>query len=193
MKTLAICGSPRKNGNTEWLLNRALDHLEKAGHDVRLLRLADKNIKPCDGCGACGKTKDRTCIIGGDDFVECFEAMLEADIILVGSPVYFGSATPQIMTLLDRAGYVSRANGNLFARKLGGPIVVARRAGQNFTLAQLLMWYMINDFVVPGSSYWTMAIGRAPGDVQTDEEGLRTVDRFAENLAWLAEKLEPRG
>jgi multimeric flavodoxin WrbA len=189
MNVLAICGSPRRNGNTEQLLNRALDHLRAAGHDVQLIRIADLDIKPCDGCGSCGKTKDRTCIIGGDDFATCFEAMVAADILIVGSPVYFGSATPQLMTLLDRAGYVSRANGNLFARKLGGPIVVARRAGQNFTFAQLLMWYMINDFVVPGSSYWNVAIGRAAGDVQGDDEGLRTIDRFAENLAWLAKKL----
>jgi multimeric flavodoxin WrbA len=189
MKALAICGSPRRNGNTEFLLTRALDHLKNAGHEVKMLKLADVDIKACDGCGACGKTKDRTCILSGDDFKECFQAMVDADIILAGSPVYFGSATPQLMTLLDRAGYVSRANGNLFARKLGGPIAVARRAGQNFTFAQLMMWYMINDFVVPGSSYWNVAIGRAAGDVQGDEEGLRTVERFAENLIWLAGKL----
>lgn len=189
MKALAICGSPRENGNTERLLRRALQPLESAGHSTRLLRLAGKDIKPCDGCGACGKTKDGTCVITGDDFTGCFQAMREADILIVGSPVYFGSATPQLMTLLDRAGYVSRASGHLFARKLGGPIAVARRAGQNFTFAQLLMWYMINDFVVPGSSYWNVAIGRAPGDVDQDEEGLRTVDRFAENLVWLAGKV----
>ena len=189
MKALAICGSPRKNGNTERLLRRALERLEAAGHETRMIRLAEVELQPCDGCGACGKSKDGTCILEGDDFQACFQAMVAADIILVGSPVYFGSATPQLMTLLDRAGYVARASGNLFARKLGGPIAVARRAGQNFTFAQLLMWYMINDFVVPGSSYWNVAIGRAPGDVEQDEEGLRTVDRFAENLCWLAEKL----
>lgn len=189
MKALAICGSPRTNGNTEHLLTRALGILASAGHETRMLSLADKEIKPCNGCGACGRTKDGTCIIGGDDFEECFQAMLAADIIIAGSPVYFGSATPQLMTLLDRAGYVSRANGSLFSRKLGGPIVVARRAGQNFTFAQLLMWYMINDFVVPGSSYWNIAFGREAGEVEQDAEGLRTVDRFAENLAWLAGKL----
>jgi multimeric flavodoxin WrbA len=189
MKVLALCGSPRRNGNTEFLLSRLLEQLNQAGHETRLLKIADLEIRPCDGCGACGKSKDRTCILDGDDFQTCFQAMVEADILVVGSPVYFGSATPQLMTLLDRAGYVARANGNLFARKLGGPVVVARRAGHNFTFAQLLMWYMINDFVVPGSSYWNVAFGRTPGEVSGDEEGLRTVDRFAENLAWLAAKL----
>jgi multimeric flavodoxin WrbA len=189
MKALAICGSPRENGNTERLLNRFLDHLKNAGHEVKLLGVKDMVITPCDGCGVCGKTKDGNCFMEGDDFEAVFKDMVEADILVVGSPVYFGSATPQIMALLDRAGYVSRANGNLFARKLGGPVAVARRAGQNFTFAQLLMWFMINDFVVPGSSYWNVAVGRAAGDVESDEEGLRTMDRFADNLVWLAEKL----
>jgi multimeric flavodoxin WrbA len=189
MKALAICGSHRENGNTEILLQRCLDGLQKAGHEVELLSLAKREIKPCEACGICAKVKDGTCAVVEDDFAPIFEAMKAADIIVVGSPVYFGSATPQTMALLDRAGYVSRANGNLFARKLGGPIVVARRAGQNFTFAQLLMWFMICDFVVPGSSYWNIAFGRTLGDVEADEEGLRTVDRFAENLAWLAGKL----
>jgi multimeric flavodoxin WrbA len=190
MRAVAICGSPRLGGNTEQLLGRCLAHLEKAGVETRLLKLAELRVEPCTACGRCRETQDGTCAIEGDDFAPVFEAMRNADIILVGSPVYFGSATPQIMALLDRAGYVSRANGNLFARKLGGPIAVARRAGQNFTFAQLLMWFMINDFVVPGSSYWNIAIGREPGDIQKDEEALKTLDRFTENLVWLGEKLK---
>jgi len=84
---------------------------------------------------------------------------------------------------------VARGSGNLFSRKLGGPIVVARRAGQNFTYAQLLMWFMISDMVVPGSSYWNMAIGAEPGDVLADVEALATLDRFCDNLVWLGTKL----
>lgn len=190
MRALAICGSPRKNGNTEILLDRALSALERGGHSTRMLRISDVTIKPCGACGSCQQTRNGTCALTGDDFPAVFQAMREADILLVGSPVYFGSATPQLMALLDRSAYVARSSGNLFSRKLGGPIAVARRAGQNFTLAQLLMWYMINDLVVPGSSYWNMASGRMPGEVEQDEEALQTVDRFAENLLWLAEKLE---
>jgi len=103
--------------------------------------------------------------------------------------VYFGSATGELTALLDRAGYVARKNGNLFARKVGGAVVVARRIGQNFTLAQLLMWFMINGMVVPGSSYWNIAFGKNPGDVREDDEGVETVREFAENLAWLCERI----
>jgi len=113
---------------------------------------------------------------------------LRADIIVVGSPVYFGSATPEIMALLDRAGYISRFNGHLFSRKLGGAITVARRAGQNFTFAQLLYWFLLNDMIVAGSTYWNIAFGTKKGDVNQDAEAIETVTRFAENLAWLAKK-----
>lgn len=188
-KAVGICGSPRANGNTELLVNRCLAHLEANGVAVQFIPLAGKTIKPCGACGVCGKRQDGTCSIKDDDFDAVFTEMKQADIIVVGSPVYFGSATPQTMSLLDRAGYVSRANGHLLSRKIGGPIVVARRAGQNFTYAQLMYWYMINDMIVPGSTYWNIAFGRAAGEAANDEEGLATIDRFAENLEWLASRL----
>ncbi|HOD46034.1 MAG TPA: flavodoxin family protein [Opitutaceae bacterium] len=187
---LAISGSPRLNGNTEQLLRRCLDRLATQGIPGELITLAGKTIHGCGACGGCRESKDSTCPgQSGDDFEAIFQAMLRADIIVVGSPVYFGSATPEMMALLDRAGYVAGSNGKLFSRKIGGPIAVARRAGHNFTYAQLLMWYMINDMVVPGSTYWNVALAREPGAVAQDAEGLATVDRFADNLAWLAKRL----
>jgi multimeric flavodoxin WrbA len=136
--------------------------------------------------------KDKTCNTKDDDFHPVFEAMQKADVIVVGSPVYFGSATPEMMALLDRAGYVSRANGHLFSRKIGGPIAIARRAGHNFTYAQLMFWFTINDMIVPGSTYWNVALARDAGAVNDDAEALATIERFADNLAWLAERLDSR-
>ncbi|ACB74346.1 flavodoxin family protein [Opitutus terrae] len=187
---VAISGSPRHNGNTETLLRRCLDRLSGQGIAGELVSLIGLHIRGCQACGACSETRDQSCPGGaGDDFEQVFEKMRAADILVVGSPTYFGSATPELMALLDRAGYVSRANGHLFSRKLGGPITVARRAGHNFTYAQLMFWYTINDMIVPGSTYWPVALAREPGAVLKDEEALRTVDRFADNLAWLAGKL----
>ena len=147
-------------------------------------------IRGCNACCACQETRDGTCPgITDDDYAPLAEKMLRADIIVVGSPVHFGSATPELIALLDRVGYVSRASGSLLSRKLGGPIAVARRAGHNFTYAQLLMWYMINDMIVPGSTYWNVALANEPGAVNNDEEALATVDRFADNLAWLGKSI----
>ena len=189
MKAIAINGSARKGGNTEALLRKCLGVLEEAGIAGELVGLHDKTIKPCRACNVCFKNKDLKCSTGDDDFAGIFEKMCGADIIILGSPVYFGSATANLKALMDRSGYVSRANGNVFSRKLGGPVVVARRAGQNFTYAQLIYWYMIADMIVPGSTYWNIGFGLDPGQVNEDKEALETVARFAENLAWLAKKI----
>jgi multimeric flavodoxin WrbA len=186
MKATLLCGSPRKNGNTEFLLKRCANHLEKAGIETQLFSFSEFKVKPCKACGSCKKLQDRFCAISDDDFDLLFRAMCEAQIIICGSPVYFGSATPDLMSLLDRAGYVSRARGNLFARKIGGPLVVARRAGQNFTYAQLLYWYMINDMIVPGSSYWNITFGREAGEVANDQEGWPPLTDFQKTwCGWL--------
>jgi len=189
MHAVAISGSPRKQGNTETLLQRCLDGLAARGIPGELIGLRDKTIKGCRACNTCSRKKDRRCNTKDDDFHPIFEAMQKADIIVIGSPVYFGSATPEMMALLDRAGYVSRHNGNLLSRKVGGPFAVARRAGHNFTYAQLMFWFMLNEMIVPGSSYWNVALAREPGQILQDSEALATADRFAENLAWLANKI----
>lgn len=189
MNAIAISGSARGGGNTEILLKKCLSILESEGIPGELVCLAEKRIEACTACGECFKNQDNACVLGQDDFDEVFAKMVAADIIILGSPVYFGSAPADLVALMDRAGYVARANGNLFSRKLGGPVVVARRAGQNFTYAQLMYWFMIADMVVPGSTYWNVGFGHAPGEVNDDTEALETVTRFAENLAWLAKKI----
>lgn len=189
MKAIAICGSPRNNGNTEFLLKRYLEALYQAGIKTELIKLAGKEIKTCTACGKCRENKNKRCVISDDDFNEIFEKMIEAKVIVLGSPVYFSSATAEITALMDRSGYVSRSNNNLLSRKIGAPIVVARRAGQNFTYAQMLMWYTISDMIVPGSSYWNVAFGKKVGDVAKDKEGLKTIDNLAKNTIWLANQI----
>ena len=187
MKAIALCGSARLRGNTEMLLNACIETLTAHGIEGELVRLSELDLRPCTACTQCFQRKDGRCI-QKDDFNDLFAKMREADIIVMGSPVYFGSASANMKILMDRAGYVARANGNIFARKLGGPITVARRAGENFTYAQMLFWYMIMDMIVPGSTYWNVAHALEPATVGADTEGMETIRHFAENLAWLAEK-----
>jgi multimeric flavodoxin WrbA len=190
MKALLISGSPRKDGNTCQLLGTCAGVLEANGIPTELISLAGKTMRGCTACLWCRNHQDeKRCVIQNDDFQDIFNKMVEADIIVVGSPVYFGSAVPELMALLDRAGYVGRPQ-NLFSRKLGGPVCVARRAGHNFTLAQLNYWFLINDMIVPGSGYWNMGVAGAAGEIQEDQEAIKTVSRFAENLAWLAQKIQ---
>jgi multimeric flavodoxin WrbA len=189
MKALGISGSPRAGGNTDTLIHLALDVLADQGIDTEFVSLADRPIKPCTGCAGCKQAEEVRCVQDDPAFEGMIERFMEADGILVGSPVYFGSATPQTMALLDRVGYVSRANDNFLRRKVGAPIVVARRAGQNFTFAQLNYFFLISEMIVPGSTYWNVAFGMQKGDVTGDQEGVDTVRRLAENMAWLMKKL----
>ena len=184
---IGIAGSPRVEGNTEKLVTEALKTAAEEGAQTELIRLANKEIKPCDACLSCRKTGE--CRIK-DDFQEIFEKMIKADGIILASPVYFGSATPQIMALIDRAGYISGARGRVFENKVGGPLVVARRAGQNFTFAQLLFFFLHQGMIVPGSTYWNIAFGREKGEVLEDKEGLRTARNFAKKIVWLIKKIK---
>ena len=161
--------------------------LEGQGITTEYLSLHGKDIRPCRACLKCAEDKNRCA--QEDDFMPVFEAMAAAEGLIVGSPVYFGSATPNLMALLDRAGYVARQGDNVFDRKVGSPIVVARRAGVNFTYAQLQFGFCIMGMFTPGSSYWPIAYGLKPGDAAGDAEGLHTVTDLAENMAWLLQKL----
>jgi len=186
VRVIGIVGSPRVGGNTELLVRAALEAAAREGAETELVRLAEINISPCDGCRSCKQTKN--CHIR-DDFEKVFKKMLKADGIILSSPVYFGSATPQIKALIDRAGYISMAKGRVLENKVGGPIVVARRAGQNFTFAQLLYFFFITGMVIPGATYWTIAFGKDKGEAAGDEEGMSTARDFGKRVAWLAKKL----
>lgn len=187
MKVIGIIGSPRKNGNTELITAHALRAIDQEGLDTELVRLAGLDIRPCNACEKC--KKEEKCSID-DDFFTVFLKMKQADGIILASPVYYGSATALIKAFIERAGHVSRRNGESLRGKVGGSIVVARRAGHNFTLAQLTFWFQILGIIVPGSTYWNVAIGKEKGEVLNDEEGMKTAWNFGKNVAFLLKKLK---
>jgi multimeric flavodoxin WrbA len=189
MKVLGVSGSPRSGGNTDILVKLALEIFQEKGFETDFLSLADRPIKPCMACRGCATADGIRCVQEDPAFEGLVERFQAADGILVGSPVYFGSATPQTMALLDRVGYVARCKENFLRRKVGAAIAVARRAGQNFTFAQLNYFFLINEMIVPGSTYWNVAFGLQKGHVQEDAEGLSTVRNLAANMAWLLEKI----
>ncbi len=186
MKVIGIVGSPRKNGNTELLTAHTLKAIAEEGLDTELIRLSGLDIRPCNGCLLC-RNEERCSI--EDDLFTVYPKMKEADGIILASPVYYGSASSLIKALMERTGYISRWNGAPFSGKVGGPLVVARRAGQNFTFAQLTLWFQILGFFIPGSTYWNIAFGREKGEVERDEEGLQTAWNFGKNMAFLLKKV----
>jgi multimeric flavodoxin WrbA len=184
MKVVGIVGSPRKNGNTEILTAHTLAAIAEEGIETELIRLAGLDIKPCTACDYC-RTEGKCNI--KDDLNPVYEKMKQADGIILATPVYFGSATALMRACMERSGRISR---EAFQGKAGGPLVVARRAGHNFTFAELTLWFQILGFFIPGSTYWNIGFGREKGDIENDEEGMRTAWTFGKNLAFLVKKLK---
>jgi multimeric flavodoxin WrbA len=190
MNVIAFSGSARKDGNTAILVRRVLDTLESEGIDTELVQLAGKRVRGCTVCMKCAETKDGQCS-GVRDFIseECIPLALAADGIIVASPVYFADVTTETKALIDRMGYASRQGGNLLARKVGAGVVVARRAGAIHAFDTINHLFLISEMVVVGSSYWNVGVGRAPGEVEQDAEGLRTMETLGRNMAWTLKRL----
>ena len=189
MKVVAFNGSARKDGNTAALLQAVLDELSKEGIDTELVHLAGTHIHGCIACYRCFENKDGRCAVEGDALNDCLAKMVEADGILIGSPTYFADLTTETKALIDRAGFVARANGNMFRRKVGAAVVAVRRAGGIHAFDSINHFFLIGEMIVPGSSYWNIGVARDRGDAEKDEEGMRTMRTLGQNRAWVLKKL----
>lgn len=189
MKVIAFNGSPRKNGNTDRALEVVLEELAAEGLETELVQMGSEEIAPCQACGTCGQRKDRRCKREDDKVNEWIDKMTEADGIIIGSPVYFGSMSAQTKAFIDRVGYVSRANGDLFKRKVGASVAVNRRAGALATFQEMNNFFLIGQMIVVGSSYWNVATALRRGDMEKDDEGLATMRDLGRNMAWALKRL----
>lgn len=189
MKVLAINGSPREGGNTELLLKEVLKSIEAEGIDTALIKIGASGIKPCMACGACFESKNRKCIINDDIFNGIFEEMVSADAIILGSPTYFAGMTPELKSLIDRSGYVARANGGLFKHKVGAAVVAQRRGGATSVLESIYFMFLMSQMFVAGSTYWNFGCGRSQGEVLEDAEAMENMANLGENIAWLLKKI----
>ena len=189
MKVILISGSPKANGNTAQLMQECSKVIEERGVEAEIVSFAGMKIEACIACGRCSKEGE----CGLDDGLNAIiEKIRAADGLIVGSPVYFGTARGDVMCALQRIGYVSMNTDHFLTGKVGGPIAVARRGGQTGTLQEMLMFFLINDMIVPGSTYWNMVFGRLPGEALKDEEGMTAIRHFSANVAELVKKLHPQ-
>ncbi len=189
MKVVAFSGSSRKGGNTHDLLQKVLASLEEEGVETELVELAGKPIQGCIACYKCFEKKDQRCAVKNDVINECIEKMLDADGILLGSPTYFADVSAGMKALIERCGMVSRANGDMYKRKVGAGVVAVRRAGAYQVFNSLNAFFLIGQMIVVGSSYWNIGIGRQPGDAMDDAEGVKTMQDLGKNMAWLLKKM----
>lgn len=189
MKVVAFNGSPRANGNTAALIRYVFEELEKEGIVTKLVQLGGQNIHGCRACYRCVQNRDKKCAYDDDILNGCIGEMLAADGIIIGSPTYYSNVSSETKALIDRAGLVTGVNGHLLKRKAGAAVVAVRRAGATNTFDAINKFFLISEMIVPGSSYWNLGIGREPGAVKEDQEGLDTVRVLGQNLAWLLKKI----
>ena len=188
MKAIAFNGSPRKGGNTELLIREVFKVLEKEGIETELIQIGGKKVNGCVACMKCRKKADGKCHKENDLINDCIRKMVKADAIIIGSPTYFADITSETKALIDVAGYALRGAGNPLRRKIGAAVIAVRRAGAIHAFDSINHFFLINEMIVPGSSYWNIAVGREKGEVSKDEEGLKTMRVLGENIAWLLKK-----
>lgn len=190
MRAIAFNGSPRTGGNTAYLLQTVLAELEAEGVDTELIQVGGQAIRGCTACGWCREHDEMPCVMDDDPVNECIRKMRAADAILLGSPTYFADLTPELKALIDRAGYVLRPQ-NALARKLGAGLVTARRGGAIHTFDSINHFFLINQMIVIGSSYWNDGCGGPIGAVEAnDDEGTATAQTLGGNMAWALARLK---
>ena len=189
MKIIGICGSPRE-GATEFLLKKALSDLEKEeSFETQFLTVKDKNISPCIHCNDCVESKGKCSI--SDDMDEIYEALRQADGIIMASPIHFGSISAQLKAVIDRCQAMIMEDLDIFKNKVGISIVVGgdRSGGQELAIQQINTFYLLNKIIpVSGGSFganlgaclWSQD-GGAEG-VMEDEYGLKTLDMTINNF-----------
>ncbi|MEC4675394.1 MAG: flavodoxin family protein [Nitrospirota bacterium] len=188
MKVTAFNGSPRKEGNTYHSIQVVLEELKKEGVETELVQLGGSEIRGCRACFKCLEKKNKRCI-QDDDMNLFIGKMLSSDGIIIGSPTYFSNVSTEVKALIDRAGIVSRVNDHLFRRKVGAAVVAVRRAGATHVYSGINYFFGISHMIIPGSSYWNIGVGKDPGDVLNDEEGIATFRDLGRNMAWLLKKI----
>jgi len=186
MKVVGFNGSPRKDGNTFILINKVFQELEKEGVETEIVQLSEKEIHGCIACYKCIENKDKRCAVKSDAANEYIEKMVGADGILLGSPVYFIDVTPEMKALIDRAGFVSRANGGMYKNKVGAAVAALRRSGAMHAIDSMNHFLLSQEIFIAGRA---IAFGRDKGEVEKDEEGMQLVKALGQRMAWLLKKL----
>lgn len=183
MKVIGISGSARKDGNTSILINTIFEELHKENIETELIQLAGTVIEPCKACWGCGGKGN--CVNRNDMFSEIFEKILDADGIVLGSPVYSANVSANMQAFMERAAVVADCNSEILKHKIGAAVAAARRSGAVSAMESMNHLFLNNDMFVVGSNYWNVAYGRLPGDVLQDEEGMNTMRNLGRNMAFL--------
>ena len=184
-KALLINGSPRPNGCTYTALKEVADTLEKEGIETEIIQIGKEAIRGCMACGYCSSHDG--CVIN-DIVNEVRGKLAEADALIVGSPVYYGSPNGNLISFLDRLFY-SKGKDIDLRMKVGASVVTCRRSGNTASFDMLNKYFTISQMPVASSNYWNNVHGFTAEDVLKDKEGLQTMRTLGRNIAFLIKSI----
>ncbi len=186
MKVLMVNGSPKKEGNTSLALAEMEKIFAEEGIEVVSMHIGNKDIRGCIACGKCGELGH--CVF--EDAVNKAAAVFEeADGLVVGTPVYYGSANGTLVSFLDRLFYSTPFSKTM---KVGAAVAVARRGGLTATYDELNKYFGISGMPIAAGQYWNGVHGAAPGEAEQDAEGLQQMRTLARNMAFLMKAIADR-
>ena len=181
MKVFGICASPRNN-TTEYVLSKALAKLDENGFDTEIFTCMGKDIKPCMHCDYCLEHKE--CIIN-DDMREVYEGLLNADGIILATPIQSGGISSNLAAIMDRTRALEAVDYNILRGKIGMSIAVGgdRTGGQDFAHLKNVTYFMIHG-IIPvsggpfgsnlGASFWS---NDSLEDIKNDSYGMESLNR----------------
>lgn len=185
MKVVAFNGSPKRNGNTQHIIQMVADELVREGMEVEIIHVGLTATHGCIACNWCAKNRTEQCVFKEDAVNGWIQKMKEADGIILGSPTYYSNIAGTMKCFLDRAFYVAGVNGGLFRGKVGAAVAAVRRTGGMVVYQNLLSYFTISEMNVVSANYWNVVHGGLPGEVMQDEEGVQLSRLLGRNMAWM--------
>ncbi|MDE6144590.1 MAG: flavodoxin family protein [Muribaculaceae bacterium] len=184
MKVLMINGSPHPKGNTFLALSKVAETLAEEGVESEIVCIGTKAVQGCIACYKC--TELGHCVFQDELYSTLLEKGKQCDALIVGSPVYYAGPNGSLCAIMDRLMY---SGGKNFAYKPAASVSVCRRGGASASFDRLNKYFTILNMPVVSSQYWTIAYGRAPGEVEQDGEGMQTMRTLGRNMAWLLKRI----
>ena len=186
MKVLLINGSPRREGNTHTALAEVARQLEAQGIESDMVWVGTRPVRGCIACGKCRQNGNGHCVFDDDIANGVIDRMADCDAVIVGSPVYWGQPSGQLLCLQQRMLY---AGGAAFREKPAAAVACCRRGGATAAYQTMLMPFQMCNMPIVTSQYWNLAYGRDPGEAARDTEGMQTMRTLANNMAWILKKI----
>ncbi len=183
IKVLMLNGSPRGNGNIALAFSEMEQVFKENNVEYENILLGRTDIRGCIACETC--RKNGKCVF--DDIVNELAAKFEeADGLVIGSPVYYGSANGTLMSALQRLFYSTQFDKSL---KVGASVVSARRSGCTATFDELNKFFTLSNMPIASSQYWNNIYGWEPGEGSVDDEGRQVMRVLARNMVFLMKSI----